>query len=199
MFWWWRPPQTISYSIAIQVWGDLLRGTCLQSSNRFPDLEHELMVASGERPGERIVREFGMDMYTLLYLKWIINKNQLYSTGNSVQCHAEAWTRGEFGGRMDTCICMAESLHCAIWNYHNIVNWLFVVVFQLLSLVQLFATHQAPQSMGFSRQEYWSGLPFPCQEIFPDQRSNPHLLHWQADSLLLCHQGSCNWLYFNIK
>ena len=35
-----------------------------------------------------------------------------------------------------------------------------------LSHVQLFATpwtiaYQAPQSMGFSRQEYWSGLPFP--------------------------------------
>ena len=35
-----------------------------------------------------------------------------------------------------------------------------------LSHVQLFATpwivvHQAPQSMGFSRHEYWSGLPFP--------------------------------------
>ena len=34
------------------------------------------------------------------------------------------------------------------------------------SRVQLFATpwtvaHQAPPSMGFSRQEYWSGLPFP--------------------------------------
>ena len=55
------------------------------------------MVASGERPGERIVREFGVDMYMLLYLKWIINKNQLYSTGNFVQCHAEAWTREEFG------------------------------------------------------------------------------------------------------
>ena len=37
---------------------------------------------------------------------------------------------------------------------------------QLLSRVWLFATpstvaHQAPLSMGFSRQEYWSGLPFP--------------------------------------
>ena len=36
---------------------------------------------------------------------------------------------------------------------------------QLLSLIQLFATppsvaHQAPLSMRFSRQEYWSGLPF---------------------------------------
>ena len=32
--------------------------------------------------GEGIVREFGMDMYTLLYLKWITNKVLLYSTGN---------------------------------------------------------------------------------------------------------------------
>ena len=29
--------------------------------------------------------------------------------------------------------------------------------------------HQAPLSMGFSRQEYWSGLPFPFQGIFPTQ------------------------------
>ena len=30
-----------------------------------------------------IVREFGIDMYTLLYLKWITNKDLLYSTENS--------------------------------------------------------------------------------------------------------------------
>ena len=45
---------------------------------------------------------------------------------------------------------------------------------KLLSYVQLFATpwtvaHQAPPSMGFSRQEYWSGLPFPS----PGDLSNP--------------------------
>ena len=34
--------------------------------------------------GERIVREFEMDVHTLLYLKWITNRNLLYSTGNSV-------------------------------------------------------------------------------------------------------------------
>ena len=39
---------------------------------------------------------------------------------------------------------------------------------KLLSRVQLFATpwtvaYQAPWSMGFSRQEYWSGLPLPSQ------------------------------------
>ena len=33
--------------------------------------------------GEGVVREFGMDMYTLLYLKWISNKDVLYNTGNS--------------------------------------------------------------------------------------------------------------------
>ena len=48
---------------------------------------------------------------------------------------------------------------------------------QPLSRVQLFVTpwtaaHQAPLSMEFSRQEYWSGLPFPAQGIFPTQGWN---------------------------
>ena len=46
--------------------------------------------------GEGIVREFGMDMYTLLYL-WTANKALLYSTGNSAQCYVAAWMGGEFG------------------------------------------------------------------------------------------------------
>ena len=37
---------------------------------------------------------------------------------------------------------------------------------------------QAPLSMGFSRQEYWSGLAFPSPGIFLTQGSSPHLLHW---------------------
>ena len=36
--------------------------------------------------------------------------------------------------------------------------------------------HQAPLSMGFSRQEYWSGLPFPTPGDLPDQGWNLHLL-----------------------
>ena len=43
------------------------------------------------------VKESGMDMYTLLYLKWITNKDLLYSTGNSAQCYVAAWMGGEFG------------------------------------------------------------------------------------------------------
>ena len=37
----------------------------------------------GARMGEGIVREFGMDMYTLLYLKWKTNKDLLCGIGNS--------------------------------------------------------------------------------------------------------------------
>ena len=51
-----------------------------------------------------------------------------------------------------------------------------------LSRVLLFATpwtvaYQAPVSMGFSRQEYWSGLLFPSPGIFPTQGSNLGLPH----------------------
>ena len=37
----------------------------------------------GEGWREGIVREFGIDMYILLYLKWITNKDLLYCTGSS--------------------------------------------------------------------------------------------------------------------
>ena len=39
-----------------------------------------------------------MDMYALLYLKWITNKDLLYSTGDSAQCYVAAWMGGESGG-----------------------------------------------------------------------------------------------------
>ena len=39
---------------------------------------------------ERIVMEFGKVMYTLMYLKWVTNKDLLWSTGNSAQCYVAA-------------------------------------------------------------------------------------------------------------
>ena len=50
--------------------------------------------------------------------------------------------------------------------------------------------HQAPLSMGFPRQEYWSGLPFPSPGGTPNPGIPLHLLHWQMDSLPLSRQGS---------
>ena len=43
--------------------------------------------------------------------------------------------------------------------------------------------HQAPLSMGLSRQEYWSGFPFPSPGDLPDPRIKPESLIEQADSL----------------
>ena len=40
-----------------------------------------------------------MGMYTLLYLKWITNKNLLYSTWNSSQCSFATWMGGVVWGR----------------------------------------------------------------------------------------------------
>ena len=62
------------------------------------------------------------------------------------------------------------------------------VCVKLLSHVQLFMTlwtvaRQAPLSMGFSRQEYWSGLPFPSPGHFPDPRIEPRSPLLQADAL----------------
>ena len=43
--------------------------------------------------------------------------------------------------------------------------------------------HQAPLSLGFSRQEYWSGLPFPFPGDLPDPGIKPRSPALQADSL----------------
>ena len=43
--------------------------------------------------------------------------------------------------------------------------------------------HQAPPSMGFSRQEYWSGLPFPSPGDLSDPGIEPGFPTLQADSL----------------
>ena len=56
-----------------------------------------------------------------------------------------------------------------------------------LSSVRLFATpwtaaHQAPPSMGFSRQEYWSVLPFPSPGDLPDPGIEPRSPTMQADA-----------------
>ena len=47
--------------------------------------------------GGRVVREFGIDMHTLLCLKWITNKDLLYSTGKSARYVAAWMARGELG------------------------------------------------------------------------------------------------------
>ena len=60
------------------------------------------------------------------------------------------------------------------------------------------AAHQAPLSMGFSRQGYWSGLPFPSPGDIPDPGIEPVCPALQADSLLSEPQGKSS-QFSNIK
>ena len=57
-------------------------------------MEKELRVPKGEEWGGGIVREFWINIGTLLYLKWITNKDLLSNTGNSAQRYVAAWMGG---------------------------------------------------------------------------------------------------------
>ena len=80
--------------------------------------------------GEGIVREFEMDMSTLLYLKWITNKDLLYSKWNSAQCYVAAWMGGGFGGELiHVYVCLSPfyvhlklSQRCLLISYTPIQN-----------------------------------------------------------------------------
>ena len=73
----------------------------------------------------------------------------------------------------------------------------------MLNSAQLFVApwtvaHQAPLPMEFSRQEYWSGAPFPTPGDLLDPEIEPFclllLLHWQVDTLPVMPPGKpqCN-------
>ena len=94
-----------------------------------------------------------------------------------------------------------SATHCVgNWFPQFTVRQHFVVVFYLLIHAQLFATpwtitHQAPLSMGFSRQEYWSVWPCPSPGDLPNPGIKLVSPTVQEDSLPLSHLGS-PWQHF---
>ena len=93
---------------------------CVYHRNRLTHLENKFSSTREEKRGDGLVREFEVNFYTGLYLKWITNKDLLYSTGNSAQCYAAAWMGEEFGGewvhvyvrRSHSTLYMKRSQHC---------------------------------------------------------------------------------------
>ena len=63
----------------------------------------------GVRTGGRDRQEFGMDMYTLLYLKLISTKGPIQGTASPAQCYVAAWLGVEFWG---------ESIHLCVQLSH---------------------------------------------------------------------------------
>ena len=78
-------------------------------------------------------------------------------------------------------------------NKHKHPGWGVVLSGVRLSAILWTLALQAPLSMGFSRQECWSGLPFPPPGDLPDpdpEPTSPVSTALQADYLLLSHQGN---------
>ena len=75
-----------------------------------------------------------MDKHTLLYLKWITNKDLLYSTWNSAQWYVAAWMGGELGGEWihvfvwlsPFAVQLKLSQHCSLISYTTIQNKKFL-------------------------------------------------------------------------
>ena len=81
-----------------------------------------------------------------------------------------------------------------LWAQTHTSTYIIVSKCQSLSRARLFVTpqtaaHQAPLSMRFSRQEYWSGLPFPSPGDISNPGIKPGSPALQADSLLTELQG----------
>ena len=90
-------------------------------------------------------------------------------------------------------ILQARTLEWVAISFSNAGKW--KVKLKSLSRILLFATpwtaaYQAPPSMGFSRQEYWSGLPFPSPGDLPHSGTEPMSSALAGDSLPLSPQGS---------
>ena len=85
---------------------------------------------------------------------------------------------------------MTEAINSHTQNYIRVTVRTFTICEgKLLSCIQLFLTpwtvaHQAPPPMGFSRQEYCSGLPFPSPGDLPDAGMEPRSPALHADTLL---------------
>ena len=82
-----------------------------------------------------------------------------------------------------------HSFHCQIKRNIKLVQRLIYIAVESLSHVRLFC-EPTNYSRIFSGKNTGVDCPFLLQGMFPTQRGNPCLLHWQASSLSRCHLGS---------
>ena len=75
---------------------------------------HRKQTYGYQREQEEINSEFGINRYTVLYIKQINNKNLLYNTGNYIQYAIIAYNGKESEKEKTIYICIAESLCCTV-------------------------------------------------------------------------------------
>ena len=130
-----------------------------------------------------IFRTQGLNLYLLCLLHWQVDSLPLAPPGKSSKCQQTAAAAakslqscptlcdpidGSPPGSPIPGILQARTLEWVAVSFSN--AWKWKVKAKSLSRVRLFATpwtavYQAPPSMGFSRQVYWSGLPLPSPKM----------------------------------
>ena len=85
-----------------------------------------------EEWGEEIVREFGINMYTLLYLKWITSKVLLYRQGTLLHAPWQPGWEGSLGENEYVYTYDGVTV-LYTWNYHNIANHLAITQYKMKS------------------------------------------------------------------
>ena len=79
------------------------------------------------------------------------------SLQDNIQNGNDEWTENNVNGlKSSRCCCLVAESYLSRFQPHGLT-----------------ATRQAPLSMGFSRQEYWRGLPFPSPRDLPDPGIEP--------------------------
>ena len=116
--------------------------------------------------------------------EWPSSKNlQTKNAGEGVEKRGPSFTVGENVNTVLHSTSMENSICCAVLSRFSSVQF---------SAIPWFTALQAPLSMGFSRQEYWSGLPCPPPGDHPEpgvEPTSPESPGLQAKSLPLRHRG----------
>ena len=141
------------------------------------------------------------DLQLAVNLDNLRKSTSLVSRGLSLKRHPL-----HHGGTSNPCFCCPALLHPSLISTTcspSLQGLAHCWCCGLLSYVWLLGTpgttaHHAPLSMGFSRPEYWSGLPFPFPGDLPDLGTELTPLAWQVDSLPMSYLGSLTSNIYNI-
>ena len=141
--------------------------------------------------GSHRVRHDWSDLAAAAYYLWIF------------QLALQTGSRCRSFSNLVMCVCMCVYIYIYIFTHtHTHISYGNVYVCVLVAWSSL--THcdpmdwSLPGSMKFSRQEYWSELPFPSPGNFPTEGSNPGLLYCRHFLYHLSHQGSPLVMYIYI-
>ena len=95
-----------------------------------------------------------------------IRSGKIWTNSKYFSNHSKATVNHFTAGKMSALCTLTTKTHPNIWINSLLLLLLLLLLLSSFSRVRLCATpetaaHQAPRSLGFSRQEHWSGLPFP--------------------------------------